>query len=77
MASVRHYMQEKSLNISQLSRAMGLSTSYVWRVLNGQKGPGIGFIRGLLRAGLPPEAILDVTSGKDEVSENEQRAQTV
>ena len=46
-------------NKSELSRVSGIDRPYLYRVLSGERNPGIKFVEGLLRAGAKKEDILN------------------
>ncbi len=63
---VREFMEEKGYSEYHLAKEMGISYSYLFRVLRGTRHPGSKFIKGLLIAGMSPDDIFlnqPLTSG--------------
>lgn len=52
--AVQAFMKKQNYSEFDLSKAMGVSYSYVFRVMRGKRSPGGKFIEGLLRAGMSP-----------------------
>ncbi|TYO95156.1 helix-turn-helix domain-containing protein [Desulfallas thermosapovorans] len=48
------FMKEHDYNEQTLSEAMGISYSYLFRVLRGDRQPGRKFIEGLIKIGMSP-----------------------
>ncbi len=44
-------------NMSDLARKAGIHRGYIYRVLNGERNPGIKFIEGMIAAGMKKEDI--------------------
>jgi len=57
LEQVRLFMQEKGYSEVELAKAMGVTYSYVFRVMRGKRQPGGKFIEGLISAGMLPENI--------------------
>jgi|LSQX01.2.fsa_nt_gb transcriptional regulator with XRE-family HTH domain len=57
LKNVKTFMGRESYSEIELSKAMGISYSYLFRVLRGDRKPGAKFIEGLLKAGMEPNEI--------------------
>ena len=56
--AVKTYIAEHE-NKSELARVSGIDRPYLYRVLNGERNPGVKFIEGLIRAGMSRDEILN------------------
>jgi len=54
---IKAFMTYNGWSEYELAKRMGVSYSYVNRVLSGKRTPGRKFIVGLINAGMKPEAI--------------------
>lgn len=57
LKNIEDFMLRNGLSERQLARSMGVSHSYVFRVLRGDRQAGGKFIGGLVKAGMPPQDI--------------------
>ena len=46
-------------NKSELARRAGIDRTYLYRILNGERKPGLKFAEGMLRAGMKKEDVLN------------------
>lgn len=54
---VRDYMKKKEYSEPEMATNMGITYSYFFRVMRGDRQPGGKFISGLIAAGMAPEEI--------------------
>lgn len=54
---VESFMAKKRMNEPEFANAMGITYSYLFRVLRGKRQPGRKFIEGLFNAGMRAEDI--------------------
>jgi transcriptional regulator with XRE-family HTH domain len=54
---VRFFMENNGLTELELAKQMGVSYSYLFRVMRGKRKPGGKFIEGLIKAGMKPDKI--------------------
>ena len=59
--NVKQYMAEKQMSEPDFAEAMGITYSYLFRVLRGDRQPGRKFIEGLFRVGMKAEDIFLTT----------------
>lgn len=57
LENIQKFMKENNYTEHSLAEAMGISHSYLFRVLRGARQPGRKFIEGLIQAGMSPEEI--------------------
>jgi hypothetical protein len=57
MKKVKEFMFGQGYSEYKLSGLMGVSYSYVYRVMKGTRPPGKAFISGLIKAGMQPNEI--------------------
>ncbi len=55
LENVLRFMKENNYTEQSLSKAMGISYSYLFRVLRSKRQPGRKFFEGLMHVGMPPE----------------------
>ena len=56
--AVKNYIAEHE-NKSELARVSGIDRPYLYRVLNGERNPGVKFIEGLIRSGMARDEIFN------------------
>lgn len=54
---VKAFMAEKNMSEPEFANTMGITYSYLFRVLRGDRQPGRKFIEGLLNAGMRADDI--------------------
>lgn len=57
LEKVRVFIQERKCTEQDFATAMGISYSYLYRVLRGERQGGVKFIAGLIKAGMNPKEI--------------------
>ncbi len=57
LKNVKMFMKKEKYSETELSKVMGISYSYLFRVLRGDRKPGAKFIEGLIKAGMEPNDI--------------------
>jgi len=57
LEKVKEFMEKEKYSEYELSKAMDISYSYLFRVLRGDRKPGAKFIEGLIKAGMRPNDI--------------------
>jgi len=57
LGKVKQFMDEKRMNEPEMAGYMGITYSYLFRVLRGKRQPGRKFIEGLFAAGMQAEDI--------------------
>lgn len=62
LKKVQEFMEQREKSEYTLAADMGVSYSYVFRVMRGERNPGGKFIEGLLKAGMRPEDIFFTNS---------------
>mgnify|MGYP000846986782 CR=1 FL=1 len=50
--NVKEFMDERDMSEQEFAKIMGITRSYLFRVLRGDRQPGRKFIEGLFRAGM-------------------------
>lgn len=72
LEKVRVFIRERKCTEQDFATAMGISYSYLYRVLRGERQGGGKFIAGLIKAGMNPKEIFaanSLTFGKDRVEQ--------
>ena len=55
--AVREFVETYN-NTAELAKRAGVNRTYIYRVLNGERKPGLKFINGMMAAGMKKEDIL-------------------
>ncbi len=54
LAAVREFVEAYN-NTADLARESGLNRTYIYRVLNGERKPGMKFVNGMMAVGMTKE----------------------
>lgn len=57
MLAAKRFIKNHKKTQAQMSAEMGISEAYLSRVLNKKRNPAVGFIKGLIKIGMPAEKI--------------------
>ena len=55
LKNIERFMTENSISEVLMAKRMGITYSYLYRVMRGTRGPGGKFIEGLVKAGMDAE----------------------